>query len=269
MRGPGSRRRTPLGARVRVPGGLYRLLSQICESASSRSFDLPGSSRNGSIYREPREWKGCRRVHFIDGSEVSSHSGGARKQAGPTAATIPPNGGSRTENPHPRRRYSCNQPRRTLALAARGETFVDYHHRYQNSNPCAERRSHLFAATRRARYNSCESPSLLRSSRSKPAIGYRFCGALESLYSADANRTRVVWLSPANAMTSSRGRPGEHSTRTIPAHGALGRQGSRRYQEYRSQFPPIRNTGVRWQACRVPTIACCSVGRYAARWLLM
>src|SRR6478672_7977811 len=123
MRGPGSRRRTPLGARVRVPEGLYRLLSEICELASSRSFDLPGSSRNGSIYREPREWKGCRRVHFIDGSEVSSHSGGARKQAGPTAATIPPNGGSRTENPHPRRRYSCNQPRRTLALAARGETL--------------------------------------------------------------------------------------------------------------------------------------------------
>src|SRR5262249_17348010 len=58
-------------------------------------------------------------------------------------------------------------------------------------------------ARRSARYITCGSPRRRRSSRSSPAIGYRFCGARGSLWGWDANRGNVAATRSASAMTRS------------------------------------------------------------------
>ena len=122
MWGPGAQRRTQLEARMLVPEGTYRLLSEICEMASSRSFDLPGKAEMAVSTRDPRKWKGCRQLHFADRSGVSSHSGARAKQATPRVATFHRMGKAYQE-PSPRTRVRRNQPRRPLAIAAHGETL--------------------------------------------------------------------------------------------------------------------------------------------------
>src|SRR4029450_11685484 len=71
-----------------------------------------------------------------------------------------------------------------------------------------------------ARCSTRASPSSPRSRRSRPAIGTRFCGARGSLYADEANRGNVAPDRSASSIACPALSSGEHSTRTIPAHGA-------------------------------------------------
>ncbi len=76
-------------------------------------------------------------------------------------------------------------------------------------------------------------------------------GGAGSLCSAEAYRGMAAWLRLARVITSAVSRLAAHSIRTMPAQGAPGPHGSRRYQECRSQLLPMRKAGVRWPAVRV------------------